>query len=41
MLIYNGNTDIICHHTGNVAMLRNLEWSGTEDYLETENTVRS
>ncbi len=40
VLIYNGNVDIICHHTGNVAMLENLEWSGREAYLAAENEVR-
>ncbi len=38
-MIYSGATDIICHHTGNVAMLQDLDWSGTAAYLEADNEV--
>ncbi len=39
VLIYSGNVDIICHHTGNVKTIQSLHWSGIEDYLATENQV--
>ncbi len=38
-MIYSGATDIIYHHTGNVEMLHNLEWSGIEKYFQQDNEV--
>ena len=31
-LIYNGNFDIICDHTGIMDMVLDLNWSGLENY---------
>jgi len=31
-LIYNGNFDIICHHTAVIDMVNDLDWSGAEAY---------
>ena len=31
-LIYNGNFDIICDHTGIMDMILDLNWSGLENY---------
>ena len=31
-LIYNGNFDIICDHTGILDMINDLKWSGLEEY---------
>jgi len=31
-LIYNGNFDIICDHSGILDMINDLNWSGLEKY---------
>ena len=31
-LIYNGNFDIICDHTGIMDMILDLNWTGLENY---------
>eukprot|EP00095_Tigriopus_kingsejongensis_P005173 maker-scaffold237_size242172-snap-gene-1.30 protein:Tk05173 transcript:maker-scaffold237_size242172-snap-gene-1.30-mRNA-1 annotation:"venom serine carboxypeptidase" len=37
VLLYNGNFDIICHHTGTLNMFRAMEtWSGIEEYHTTD-----
>ena len=36
VLFYNGNLDIVCHHTGTIEMLNAMEnWSGKEEFLRT------
>jgi len=36
VMIYSGNTDITCHHTGNFRMLDNAEWNGKMAWLAAE-----
>ena len=31
-LIYNGNLDIICNHSGILDMISNLNWSGSDKF---------
>ena len=31
-LIYNGNLDIICNHSGILDMISDLNWSGSEKF---------
>ena len=33
VLLYNGNFDIICDHTGIQDMINSMQWSGASDYL--------
>ena len=40
MLIYNGNMDIVCHHTGTLNMIAAMEnWSGKDKYEQTDRDV--
>lgn len=40
-LIYDGNFDIICNHSGNLAMFDAMtEWEGAEEYYNAENKER-
>jgi len=32
VMSYNGNTDIICHHTGNFVMFDNADWNGKSSW---------
>jgi len=42
VLLYNGNNDIVCHHTGVVAMLNSMEnWSLAGDFPTTETQIWS
>jgi len=38
-LIYNGNFDIICDHTGIMDMVLDLNWSGLENYKNAEKQI--
>jgi len=35
-MIYSGNTDIICHHTGNARMMDNLAWAGSSAWASAQ-----
>jgi vitellogenic carboxypeptidase-like protein len=32
ILIYDGNFDIICNHSGVLDLINDLDWSGASDY---------
>jgi len=38
-IIYNGNFDIVCHHTAILDMVQDLDWSGAEAYSKAEREV--
>jgi carboxypeptidase C (cathepsin A) len=35
-MIYSGNADLICHHTGNARMIDNLNWSGASAWANAQ-----
>ena len=38
-LIYNGNLDIICNHSGILDMISNLNWSGSDKFRSEPNQI--